>query len=279
MWAKSGVATRDLQLLADAWCFLAHLHPPPPQYASSSAWRLRVLEVLLHHPAVAHDTPCGGPPQGVQSGAVGPRVEHRTSEWDGLVMTRVWVLGHVAPLLLCGQAARAAASPEACAGGLDLKIDLMLDLEMELECDDALMPPRMASWRAVVLFLRHTAAFSCSHVAMASCHTLARLALQLGEPVRVTIYQHLASLCTDGSAISAICAAYLAALDQYYLMLEACHHSCSKQTDGAHRDRNSLQPQVEWRKSMQQLVVCTRSLEDMLLPYRKGLHPTSNAGS
>ena len=60
--------TRDLEQLAHAWSFLACLHPPPPQYASSSAWRLRVLEVLLEHPATAHDTR-----QGVEPG-VGQRV-------------------------------------------------------------------------------------------------------------------------------------------------------------------------------------------------------------
>lgn len=265
--------TRDLEQLAHAWSFLACLHPPPPQYASSSAWRLRVLEVLLEHPATAHDTR-----QGVEPG-VGQRVEERTSEWDAQVMTRVCVLGHVAPLLLCGHAGRGEesrheASPQACRE-LDLKMDLA---HTASEHRDALaasgrLPPRMASWRAVVLLLRHTAAFSSTHVRMASCHALARLALELGEPVRVTIYQHLVSLCTEGNAIAAICATYLSALDEYYRILEAWHGGSSKQADRAQLDMQR-QAVVDWRKRMQQLVVCTRSLDDLLLPYRQRLHPT-----
>jgi hypothetical protein len=260
VWANVGVAARHLHLLADVWSFLACLHPAPPQYASGSAWRLGVLEALLEHPDL---TPC----HGGQHGGVRQRVEKRTDQGsDALVMTRVWVLGHLAPLLLCGHASWAEATRQAVAPELDLKMDLA---DTASEHCDTLAPcaRKEPSWRAVVLLLRHAAAFSSTHIRMASCHALGSIALQLGDPVRVTIYQHLVALCAEGNATSTICAAYLSALDEYYQMLEAWQDT-STHAHSAHHDEAQRRAALAWRQRVHQILVCTSSLDGMLSPYR-----------
>jgi hypothetical protein len=258
VWAKIGVAARHLNLLADVWSFLACLHPAPPQYASGSAWRLGVLEALLEHPDLT------------------PRVEKRTSQGsDALVMTRVWVLGHLAPLLLCGHASWAEATRQACAPELDLKMDLA---DTASEHCDTLAPcaqtrtrsSSLPSWRAVVLLLRHAAAFSSTHIRMASCHALGIIALQLGDPVRVTIYQHLVALCAEGNATSTICATYLSALDEYYQMLEAWQDT-SAHAHSAHHDEAQRHAVLAWRQRVHQILVCTSSLDGMFSPFRESL--------
>lgn len=162
-----------------------------------------------------------------------------SSQSNGVLASRVWTLGDVGPQLLCPGLLLLPG------GGADDPAAINWSIMLE---DAALEKPPLAQvegvapWQAVVLMLRHAAAFSCMHIRHMATHALGKLALRVGEPLRLSVYQHLVALanqevpqCTARSLARAncsflpsflFCIAAGSRVAQCYIWLSATFYAC-----------------------------------------------------